>query len=86
MSVSSTSAARCVSLTAKSQSARSRGEVGLSVVVLRVLCDLVVCALCTEVVGVCDRSVVAALLGRRDRREQLALAAESPDSPNMISL
>ncbi len=53
----------------------ARREVGLPVVVLRVLCDLMVCALCTEVVCVCDRSVVAALLGRRDRREQLALAA-----------
>jgi hypothetical protein len=52
----------------------ARREVGPPVVVLRVLCDLV-CALCTEVVCVCDRSVVAALLGRRDRREQLALAA-----------
>ena len=53
----------------------ARREVGLAVVVLRMLCDLVVCALCTEVVCVCDRSVVAALLCRRDRREQLALAA-----------
>ena len=53
----------------------ARREVGLPVVVLRMLCDLGVCALCTEVVGMCDRSVVAALLGRRDGREQLALAA-----------
>ena len=53
--------------------ALTRREVGLAVVVRRVSCGLVVCALGTEVVGVCLRSVVAALLGRRDRREELTL-------------
>jgi hypothetical protein len=55
--------------------ALARAQVGLAVVVRYVLCDLVVCALGTEVVGMRDRSVVAALLGGRHRREQLALAA-----------
>ncbi len=50
-------------------------QVSLAIVVHRVVSGLVVCALGTEVVGMCRCSVVAALLGRRDRREELALAA-----------
>lgn len=54
------------------EGALSRREARLAVVVCRVLRELVVCALCTEVVGVCLRSVVAVLLGRSHRGEQLA--------------
>lgn len=47
----------------------ARREVGLSVVMDDVFGELGWGALCTEVVGVGLRSVVTALLGRRDRRE-----------------
>ena len=53
--------------------ALARGELGLTPVVRDVCCGLGCGALVTEVVGVRLRSVVAALLGRRDGREQLAL-------------
>ena len=43
-------------------------ELGAAPIVLRVLRQLLVCALSTEVVCVCPRSVVAALLGRGDGR------------------
>ncbi len=51
----------------------TRREIGLPVVVRDMLGELGCGALGTEVVGVCLRSVVAALLGRGDRREQLPL-------------
>jgi hypothetical protein len=55
--------------------ALARREVRLAIVVLCVLRGLLVCALGTEVVGVRDRSVVTALLGRSHRRQELSLAA-----------
>ncbi len=74
MSASSTSAASVRQLHGEvAERPLARREVGLAIVVHRVLSGLVVCALCTEVVGMCRRSVVAALLGRGDGREQLAL-------------
>jgi hypothetical protein len=51
----------------------TRREPRLPVVVYRVVCGLVVCALGTEVVGMCRRSVAAGLLGGGHRREQLTL-------------
>ena len=56
----------------------ARRELRLPVVVLRVSCGLVVCALGTEVVCMRARSVVAVLRGRGDRREQLALLPRQP--------
>ncbi len=50
-------------------------EVGLPIVVRCVLREICFCALGTEVVGMSPRSVVAALLGGRDRRKQLTLLA-----------
>jgi hypothetical protein len=55
-----------------------RLEVGESVVVLGVACDLLGCALGTEVVCVCARSVAAFVHGRDDRGEQLALGPGKP--------
>jgi hypothetical protein len=55
-----------------------RRELRLSVVVSRVSRVLLFCALCTEVVGVRDRSVMAALRRGRDGRKQLALTAREP--------
>ena len=52
----------------------ARGKIGPPVVVRDVLGEVVCGALCTEVVGVSLGSVVAALLGGGDRREELALA------------
>ena len=55
------------------ESAHARLEIGLSVVVRRMSCQLLVCALCTEVVCMSKRSVVALVHPRRHRREELPL-------------
>jgi hypothetical protein len=57
------------------EGALARGEPRPAVVVLRMSRQLLVCALCPEVVCVRARSVMAALLSGRDRREQFALTA-----------
>ena len=56
----------------------ARRQRRLAVVVRCVLCDLVCGALGTEVVCMRNRSVVAALRGRRHRRQKLTLAAREP--------
>ena len=53
--------------------ALARGQVRLPVIVRGMFGELGWGALGTEVVDVCLRSVVAALLGGGDRRQQLAL-------------
>ena len=53
-------------------------EVGASVVVLRVARELFVCALCTEVVCMRARSVMALVGAGDDDREQFALLAGEP--------
>ena len=55
-----------------------RRELGPAVVVQRVLREQLVCALSTEVVCMCASSVVAALLARRHRREQLPILPREP--------
>ena len=55
------------------QSAQTRLEICLPVVVCRVLRELLVCALCTEVVCVRDRSVVTVVVPRGDGGEQFPL-------------
>jgi hypothetical protein len=55
------------------QRSLARRELGSAPVLRDLCCGLGCCALCTEVVGVRLRSVVAALLGRGHGREQLTL-------------
>ena len=55
------------------QRTHARLEIGLPVVVRRMSRQLLVCALCTEVVCMSKRSVVALVHPRRHRREELTL-------------
>ena len=55
------------------ESADGRCEIGLAVVVRGVSCELLVCALGTEVVGMSTGSVVAVVRARDDDGEQFPL-------------